>query len=234
MKTASIGKLLAFIAGAGVAFNAQAQQTIYLNESDPVGATLAFQSGEFGDEVAFGSGWEENFILSGIGLEYYTSEAAGSMVIRVRQNNGPAYPGLARTWEPGTILYESRSILIGHSLDLSNPDVLSSGYGSLLIDGEDITPATLPNRVTVTVEFRGLNEGQEVGILTRNPPEIGLSSNDLWLSSTDEEGNVSWTLDNLAGTTGNFALEIVAVPEPSAILLSILGGAAFFLLRRRK
>lgn len=232
MKTASTGKLLAFIASVGIALNAQAQQTIYLNNSDPVGGA-AFQSEEFGDEIAF-SGWEENFILSGIGLEYRTTEVAGSMVIRIRQNNGPAHPDLAFTWEPGTILYESRPILLGHSFDLSNPDVLDPGVGSLLIEGEDITPVILPDRVTVTVEFSGLIEGQEVGIITRNPPGIGLSSNDLWISSEDDEGNVSWTLREINGTTGNFALEIVAVPEPSAILLSILGGGAFFLLRRRK
>lgn len=233
MKTASTGKLLAFIASVGVALNAQAQQVIYLNNSQPPGES-AFRSEEFGDEIAFGSGWENNFILSGIGLEYHTSEVAGSMVIRVRQNNGPAHPSLAFTYEPGTILYESRPILLGHSFDLSNPEVLNPGVGSLLIEGEDITSAILPNRVTVTVEFSGLNQGQEVGIITRNPPEPGQSSNDFWLSNEDDEGNVSWTLQGLEGTTGNFALEIVAVPEPSAILLSILGGAAFFLLRRRK
>ena len=232
MKTASTRKLLAFIAIVGTALNAQAQQTIYLNESEPRGE-LASESLEFGDEVAFGSGWEDNFILSGIGLEYYTSEAAGSMVIRVRQNNGPAVSGFVFTYQPGTILFESEPVSLGIALDPeNNPDVLDPGYGSLLIDGEDITSAILPNRVTVTVEFRGLNEGQEVGIITRNPPSIGQSSNDIWVSSQDDEGNVSWTLGS-AGT-GNFALEIVAVPEPSAILLSILGGAAFLLLRRRK
>lgn len=232
MKTASTGKLLAFIASVGIAFNAQAQQTIYLNESDPLGA-LVFEPTEFGDEVAFGSRWDENFILSGIGLEYYTSEVAGSMVIRVRQNNGPAHPGAAFTYQPGTILYESAPTPIGLVLDPSNPDELSMGYGSLVIDGDDITPVILPNRVTVTVEFRDLNEGQVVGIITRNPPTIGQSANDMWGSSQDDEGNVSWSFLEDAGT-GNFALEIVAVPEPSSILLSILGGAAFLLLRRRK
>lgn len=231
MKTESTGKLLAFIASVGIAFNAQAQETIYQNESDPLGG-LAFESLEFGDEIAFGDGWEENHILSGIGLEYFTSEVAGSMVIRIRQNNGPAVPGLAFTFQPGTILYESVPIRLGHSLDLSNPDVLTEGAGTLFIEGEDITSVSLPNRVTLTVEFRNLNEGQTVGIYTRNPPSIGQSSTDIWVSSQDDEGNVSWSLGN-AGT-GNFALEIVAVPEPSAILLSILGGAAFFLLRRRK
>ena len=232
MKTASTGKLLAFIASVGVAFNAQAQQTIYLNDSDPRGA-IVFEPTEFGDEVAFGSGWEENFILSGIGLEYYTSEVAGSMVIRVRQNNGPADPNAAFTYQPGTILYESAPTPIGLVLDPSNPDMLIHGYGSLVIDGDDITPVILPNRVTVTVEFRDLNEGQTVGIITRNPSTIGQSANDMWGSSQDDEGNVSWSFLEDAGT-GNFALEIVAVPEPSSILLSILGGAAFLLLRRRK
>ena len=232
MKTASTGKLLAFIASVGVAFNAQAQQTIYLNDSDPVGA-LVLEPTEFGDEVAFGSGWDENFILSGIGLEYYTSEVAGSMVIRVRQNNGPAHPDAAFTYQPGTILYESAPTPIGLVLDPSNPDDLDIGYGSLVIDGDDITPVILPNRVTVTVEFRDLNEGQTVGIITRNPVTIGQSANDMWVSSQDDEGNVSWSFLEDAGT-GNFALEIVAVPEPSSILLSILGGAAFLLLRRRK
>ena len=232
MKTASTGKLLAFIASVGVAFNAQAQQTIYLNESDPLG-DIVFEPTEFGDEVAFESEWEENFILSGIGLEYYTSEAAGSMVIRVRQNNGPVHPEVAFTYQPGTILYESVPTPIGLVLDPSNPDALSPGYGSLVIDGDDITPAILPGRITVTVEFRDLNEGQTVGIITRNPPTIGQSANDMWVSSQDDEGNVSWSFLEDAGT-GNFALEITAVPEPSAILLSILGGAAFFLLRRKK
>lgn len=232
MKTASTRKLLAFIAIVGIALNAQAQETIYLNETDPLGAP-AFEPLEFGDEVAFESEWEENFILSGIGLEYFTSEAAGSVVIRVRQNNGPAHPTLAFTYQPGTILYESVPIPLGVVRDPNNPDVLSPGDAGLFIDGEDITPVILPNRVTVTVEFRDLNEGQRVGIYTRNPPSIGQSSNDIWVSSQDDEGNVSWTLGREAGT-GNFALEIVAVPEPSAILLSILGGAAFFLLRRRK
>lgn len=234
MKTASTGKLLAFIASVGIAFNAQAQETIYQNESDPLG-DLAFESLEFGDEVAFGDGWEANFILSGIGLEYYTSEVAGEMVIRIRQNNGPIRTDLgAATWEPGTILFESAAHPLGIAFDPeNNPDVLSPGSGSLVIEGDDITPAILPNRATLTVEFRNLNEGQQVGIYTRNPPSIGLSSNDIWVSSQDDEGNVSWNLGRNAGT-GNFALEIVAVPEPSAILLSILGGAAFFLLRRRK
>lgn len=234
MKTASTGKLLAFIASVGVALNAQAQQVIYLNETEPRG-DLAFETLEFGDEIAFSSEeWGDNFILSGIGLEYHTSEVAGSMVIRVRQNNGPAHPDAAFTYQPGTILYESRSILLGHSFDLDNLDVLSPGAGSLLIEGDDITPAILPNRVTVTVEFRDLNEGQTVGIYTRNPPTVGQSSNDIWISEQDDEGNfVGWELGQEAGT-GNFALEIVAVPEPSAILLSILGGGAFFLLRRRK
>lgn len=232
MKTASTGKWLAFIAIVGVALNAQAQQTIYRNESNPRGAIVS-DSREFGDEVAFGSGWEENFILSGIGLEYFTSEVAGSMVIRVRQNNGPAHPEVAFTYQPGTILYESRPILIGHSFDLGNPDVLSDGAGSLFIEGDDITPAILPNRVTVTVEFRDLNEGQTVGIYTRNPPSVGQSANDMWVREQDDDGNVTWSFLEDAGT-GNFALEIVAVPEPSAILLSIFGGAAFFLLRRRK
>ncbi len=233
MKTASTAKLLAFIASVGVAFNAQAQQTIYSNDSDPLG-DLAFEPTEFGDEIAFGSGWEENYILSGIGLEYHTSEVAGSMVIRVRQNNGPVVSGLAFTYQPGTILYESGPIPLGIAFDPdNNPDVLSPGSGLLVIEGDDITPAILPNRVTVTVEFRDLNEGQTVGILTRNPPTTGQSSNDIWVSSQDDEGNVSWNLAQNAGT-GNFALEITAVPEPSSILLSLLGGAAFFLLRRRK
>lgn len=234
MKTASTGKLLAIIASVGVAFNAQAQQTIYLNESDPLG-DIVFEPTEFGDEVAFGSEWEENFILSGIGLEYYTSEAAGSMVIRIRQNNGPVHPDAAFTYLPGTILYESVPTPLGAVLDpVNNPDERVAGDAGLFIDGDDITPATLPNRITLTVEFRDLNEGQVVGIYTRNPPTIGQSANDMWVSEQDDEGNiVSWSFLEDAGT-GNFALEITAVPEPSAILLSILGGAAFLLLRRRK
>jgi len=82
----------------------------------------------------------------------------------------------------------------------------------------------------VSVQLSGLAAGQQVGPLLRNPPVIGESANDIWIS----DGAGDWALATIPGASANFALEVVAVPEPATVLLSILGGAALFGFRRFK
>jgi len=221
MNKAQVGKLLAFVVGVGLAFQAQAQidgpEVVYRNGSDPV---LGFYAPsdttvEYGDEIALAG---ENRVLTAIKLEYFSSEAAGSMVVRVRQIDGDPVAGAGvATFKPGTIAYESPVIALG------------SNFNTIVID-EPLPSPILGSRVLVSVQLSGLAAGQQVGPLLRNPPVIGESANDIWIS----DGAGDWALATIPGASANFALEVVAVPEPATVLLSILGGAALFGFRRFK
>lgn len=220
MSKAQVGKLLAFVVGVGLAFQAQAQidgpEVVYRNGSDPITGFYAPANNtvEYGDEIAFDG---TNRLLSSLKLEYFSSEATGSMVVRVRQMDGDPVAGAgAATFKPGTIAYESPSIDLG------------SNFNTLVID--EIPSPVLGSRVTVSVQLSGLAAGQQVGPLLRNPPIIGQSANDIWIS----DGAGDWALATIPGSAANFAVEIVAVPEPATVLLSILGGAALFGFRRFK
>ena len=220
MNKAQVGKLLAFVVGVGLVLEAQGQvdgpEVVYRNGSDPI---LGFyapadNSVEFGDEIAFDG---TNRLLSQIKLEYFSSEASGSMVVRVRQMDGDLVPGAGpATFKPSTMLYQS------------DPIDIVNNFNTIGIT--EIPSPTLGSRVLVSVQLSGLGASQEVGPLLRNPPVIGSSSDDIWIS----DGAGDWALASIPGATANFAVEVVAVPEPSTVLLALLGGAALFGLRRMK
>lgn len=218
MKKTRAGNLLALVAGLGVAVSVQAQsdgsEVIYRNDAVPISGLFAptDRSVEFGDEIAFDG---ENRRLSALKLEYYSSESTGTIVIRVRQNDGDVVDpeNLPTTRKPGTIAYESEVISIG------------SRYNAIVID-EIPEPMILANRVTVSVQLSGLKPDQNVGPLLRNSPTIGQSADDIWVS----DGAGDWALATIPGAPANFAVEIMAIPEPSTVLLSILGGAALLSL----
>ena len=220
MNKAQVGKLLALVVGIGLAVQAQAQidgpEVVYRNGSDPVGGVFApaDRTVEYGDEVALAG---VNRRLNALKLEYFSSEAVGSMVVRVRQMDGDAVPNAGNfTFKPGTLVYESPSIDI------------NSSFNTVVIDQLD--GSALGSRVLVSVQLSGVNQDQQVGPLLRNPPLIGQSADDIWISN----GSGDWSLANIPGSTANFAVEIVAVPEPGTVLLSLVGGAALFWSARRK
>ncbi len=223
MNKAQVGKLLAFVVGVGLAVKVQAQidgpEVVYRNGSDPVLGFYAPADNtvEYGDEIAFDG---TNRVLTSLKLEYFSSEATGSMVVRIRQMDGDQVGGAGQaTFEPGTIAYESPVIDLG------------ANFNTVVID--EIPSTILGSRVAVTVQLSGIADGQSVGPLLRNPPIIGASADDIWVSSGAAD-NLDWALATIPGASANFAVEIVAVPEPSTVILSILGGAALFVARRRR
>ena len=220
MNKAQVGKLLAFFVGVGLVLEAQAQidgpEAIYRNGSDPILGFYAPADNtvEFGDEIAFDG---TNRLLSQIKLEYFSSEASGQMVVRVRQMDGDLVAGAGvATFKPNTVIYES------------DPIDIVNNFNTVGIT--EIPSPTLGSRVLVSVQLSGLGGSQEVGPLLRNPPVIGSSSDDIWIS----DGAGDWALASIPGATANFAVEVVAVPEPTTVLLALFGGAALFGLRRMK
>lgn len=239
MNKAQIGKLLALVACVACAVELRAQteadgpEVIYRNGSDPLIGYYSPDNNllEYGDELELDG---TSRFLSSIKLEYFSSEATGSAVIRVREMNGDLLPGTGpMTYKPGSIIYESPSIsLVNHlnTIYIQHEDIpLGSrdGDNPLLPSGKD--PSKNSN-ILVSLQLSGLAPDQQVGALLRNPPTHGQSADDIWISDTAGD----WALATIPGASANFAIEVVAVPEPSSILLAILGGAVLFGARRMR
>lgn len=230
MRKAKVGKLLAFVAGVGIAISSQAQpvdgpEVIFRNGSDPILGSFAptDRSLEYGDEIAFDG---TNRVLTSLKMEYFSSEATGQMVLRIRQQDGPQVESAgAATFQPGTIAYQS------------DPFDIFSNFNTVVIDqiaDENGNGIVLGSRVTVTVELSNTAQDQQVGPLMRNPPIIGESADDIWIANGAGASATDWALASVPNSVANFAFEVVAVPEPSTVILSILGGVALFGARRFK
>ena len=89
----------------------------------------------------------------------------------------------------------------------------------------------LPSEFTWTVQFRGMTAGDVVGLDLFSPPTVGQDYKDYWQNNGVNGG---WQMmTNGAVSSMDFAARIQAVPEPSTITFSILGGLTILTLARR-
>ena len=119
---------------------------------------------EYGDEVIFGGTSREVVIFQ---FEYFgdfTPQGDETCVIRFYANDGELDQGFN---EPGTLLFESESFPI------------FSGFNAVSITDIEVE---VPERLTWTADFDGLSGlgGDRAGLIFRDPPEIGISFDDIW------------------------------------------------------
>ena len=218
--TNSIKGLICVVAVAATVTSALAQgDVVYDNSSDPVLGTFVPEdtSLEFGDQIVLTG---DRSLVTEFRLEYFSSDAAGSGVVRFRANDGAVDTmGGFETGqlEPGTLLYESPSF------------PLQADFNTLEITGLSVpVPADM---FTFTIEFSDVPNTQNVGLLLRNPPEVGSSFDDIWV----RPDNGDWALRQIPLTTANLAAQVVAVPEPGTVALALIGiGSLFGFMRRRR
>lgn len=207
--------LVCAVAAAAAINTAQAQIVAYDNSSDPVLGRFspADNSLEFGDQVTLAG---DNRVITEFRLEYYSSEAAGTGILRFHDNDGA---NIAGSPSPGTVLFESSAF------------DLSADFNTVEVTGISVPLSN--NFFTFTIEFNDLQGAQDVGLLLRNPPLVGSSFDDMWVRGA----NGDWALEQIPFATANFAAQVVAVPEPGTVALAIMGIGSLFgfgYLRRRK
>ena len=220
-RTNSIKGLVCAIAALATVATAYAQsEVIYDNSSDPILGTFVPEDStfEFGDQITL-AGTER--VVTEFRLEYFSGAASGNSVIRFYANDGaPEFIDGVPTnqLEPSTLLYQS------------NPIALEADFNQLEITGLSVpVPA---DWFTFTIEFSDLAPAQNVGLLIRNPPDVGVSFDDVWVN-VGNSGD--WALRQIPLTTANLAAQIVAVPEPGTVALALLGiGSLFGFMRRRR
>jgi len=207
--------------------------SIYDNSAAGSDLTNRFDPGlfEIGDEIILGS--PERYLTS-FAFEYWalnggtTSGSFSGIDVRVRfyLNDGSLFNGYAT---PGTVFYDSGWLdsFITNPTNRATINFNESDFAAGWVGGPaSLMPVT--SNFTWSVQFRDMDVDDTVGVDLFNPPTVGQGINDYW-----EYNGTSWSL--LTNTLPmNFAARFDAVvPEPSSVVLAILGGVGAFFFGRR-
>jgi hypothetical protein len=207
---------------AAAAATAQAD-VIYSNTNGPV--LTNFNSGNVlvGDEINFDGSPR---LLTKFDMQVYSINLSGGEQARVilYDNTGIAYNGYAN--RPNNVLWTSDWFTLSGQLV---PAVTGSTW-SWSVNDTLPNNIVLPNRVTLAVQFSGIDGGESAGVMIFDPPTIGYSLQDYW----EYDAINDWHVKTNANVNFNFGMSVQAVPEPSFWALAITGGlCGLFLLRRR-
>jgi hypothetical protein len=252
------GWLAAGVLALGLAANAQTTQTFFDNTTSTSpnqifpGATQPGYTSEYGNQVFFPGNMSAVFITS-FSFEYYaigggaggTSFSAGAkptVEVRWYLNNGPLTISGYQT--PLTSVFDSGPVPLTPTAGVGTPSATGAPW-TLTFSGSDFGAAhqqivNLANStgggLTWTVQFGGMGTGDNLGVVLAGSPTVAGSSvaNDYWLNSA-----TGWTLqtdlsdpipsnDNIAQTWMG-----TAVPEPSTLALSLVGGFGLLMAVRR-
>lgn len=205
--------------------------TIYDNSTGDLGTRFDPGTLEIGDEIILG-GPERN--LTSFAFEYWalnngtTSGSFNGIDVRVRfyLNDGSAFNGYP---SPGTAFFDTGWI----DSIITNPTnraTLNFGVADFTSGWLGGPPTLMPvtSNFTWSVQFRDMDADDTVGVDLFSPPTVGQAINDYWRFNAG-----SWSL--LTNTTAmNFAARFeAAVPEPSGVVLAVLGGFGLILLGTR-
>jgi hypothetical protein len=212
---------------AGSAVPLLAATTIFDNSTNDQHTRLNPGTSEVGDEILLASTFDR--YLTSFSFEYYglsqnvidPSKFTGDVQAKVTfyLNDGAAFNGYSM---PGTAFWTSDWFSIpgvtGRSTMLFTEGV-DWAANSLFIPTSDMT---------WSIQFTGMETGDVVGLDVYSPPTVGQDYPDYWLSN----GDGGWTLVTNSVPV-DFAAKMQAVPEPSTLALSILGGVGILALARR-
>jgi len=232
MKTFIKASLLLTIVAlwAGSATTLSAATTIFDNSSNDLSTRFNPGSLQVGDQIKLATTDPYARYMTLFSFEYYgygfnttfPEQFTGDVKAKVSfyLNDGALFNGYAM---PGTMFWTSGFF------DVPGP---TSRNTFEFTAGADNIPAEglfLPaSEFTWTVQFLGMDGGDVVGLDIYSPPTVGQDYPDYW------ENNGGWQLmTNSVAPTMNFAAKIEAVPEPSTVTLSILGGLSILALARR-
>jgi len=221
---AAVGIMLATAVQGQVPIYDNSQNEAYPIRYYPTPGTL-----EFGDEVNFDIGPGVSRYLTRFDFEYWgintanPSVFAGNVEVKVKfyKNDGPL--SVAGYATPSTSIWESGWFGISPTernriAYLAGSDFAAGG----LYLAED--------KLTWTVQFRGMGATDSVGVDVYGPPVVGTSAQDFWLNDPLDGGWVQKQNE----VDMNFACRFFVVPEPSSMGLLLLGGGLLAAMRRSR
>jgi hypothetical protein len=191
---------------------------VYDNSSNDLNFDHDPGTSEVGDEI-FLDGTER--WLSEFTFEYWGSADdplafTGSVEARIRfyLNDGPAYPDAEDAFLPGTVIWDTGTFAI------TPTERATLTFTDFVVGTTVPLTGPLPESLTWTVQFSGFGPNDLAGVTIYSPPTVGNNFDDYWVND-----GVAWTLQtNIIAM--DFAARLSAVPEPSTLLLALLGLAA--------
>ena len=147
-------------------------ETVYQNAVGAIAGVYS-RTQEYGDQIILGG--DSRHILS-FSFEYrgqFESEGDETCILRFYANDGDSLVvNEVETSPPGTLLFESDPFTIF-------PDYNTATVTDINVD--------VPISFTWTVEFGGLRgiSSDRAGLVLRNPPNIGLSFDDIWVKAAN-------------------------------------------------
>jgi hypothetical protein len=197
--------------------------TLYQNTTGDLFTEFNDGQTEYGNEIVLAGG--SSFTVTNFAFEYYGLNFTGGEEAEVRfyENNGALFNGFAT---PGTTLYDSGEFSIsqtgvgGETLDF-NPQN-SPGFDF-----------TATNDITFTVQFSNVG-ATNAGVDLYYPPTVGTNFGDMWVNTTN-----GWELEFNTNAPLGIGAQVEgtsAVPEPTAVMLGLMGGVAglMVVLRSRR
>lgn len=196
-------------------------QTVYDNSVTDLNTRFRVDNNRVGDEIVLGG---SDRLATAFSFEYYGLNFSGNEMAQVRfyRNDGGLYGSSSNTFLPNSVFYDSGLFPIS-----------ATPRSTLNFDMtlETLAERTLPDDFTWSVEFSGIEAGENAGLDLYNPPTVGSSFPDYWYFNAG-----AWELrtNSVSSDPINFAARFDAVPEPSMWALLMAGGTcgAFFMRRR--
>jgi hypothetical protein len=205
-------------------------EVVYSNTNNPSGGFFNSGNTLVGDELNLDGTSRE---LSSFSFRYYTVSLGGGEQARVSiyANDGTDYTppgGVSPIKRPGTQLWTSDWFDV--SLLGTQPATTTNTFLWSVANGNLPANIILPDRITFTVQFSGIDPGESAGVVLYNPATVGFSVPDYW----EYDAVNDWRTKTNAVFAMDFGAQVQAVPEPSFWALAVTGGlCGFFLLRRR-
>jgi hypothetical protein len=203
--------------------------TIYNNATNDLLVRFDPGTREVGDEIIL-SGVER--YLTNFSFEFWGTNTANpsafsspvTATVRFYLNDGPLFNGYAT---PGTMLYNSGPFSI--SPTARNTLIFKAGL-DFPVNGLFLGPGPgggLLTNLTWSVQFAGMGATDSAGVDIYSPPVVGGEHTDYW-----EYTAGAWSLKT-NGVPMDFAAVLQASPEPSPMVLSLLGGLSMLFWWRR-
>jgi hypothetical protein len=180
---------------------------VYNNSTNFIGQFFG-TTNEFGDQIALAGDPLER-VLETFKFEYFLSRAPSGdeqVQFKIYANNGVG-------GAPGDVLYQ-----FDQPLSLAG----NTGYRTVEIPNIHVP---VPDIFTWTVQFTGVTDTEQVGLLFYDPPTVGSSFDDYW-----EYADGAWTTKRFStsgGPVANFGAQATAVPELSTLQYALMSGLAF-------
>jgi hypothetical protein len=207
--------------------------TIYNNTTNDLLIQFNTGTSQIGNEIILAG---TDRYLTAFSFEYWglssnPSAFAGGANVQARiefyKNDGPLFNGYA---SPGTVLFDSSWFLVPAPTSRST---FVFGAADFAATGGAVDLTGISD-MTWTVQFRGMGAGDSLGVDLYGPPTVGGNFGDFW-----QQVGSSWmlTTNSLVPPNASFAADMIAIatiPEPSTVVLSVLGGLGLMAAASRR